>query len=118
MYFYTVHAVVVTNGVYETVVAVLLSIQHAILDEDGDGSQDERHKQIHVNEVPGAVELPGERRERGTKYITSYLVFSLHQSKLINTAGYDLTLYPRLFMLDFHPHCSQAQSWKVFIKIK
>lgn len=54
----------VTDGVYETVVAVLLSIQHAILDEDGDGPQDERHKQVHVNEVPGAVELPGERRER------------------------------------------------------
>lgn len=51
-------------GVHETVVAVLLSVQHAILDEDGDGSQDEGHKQVHVDEVPGAVELPGERRQQ------------------------------------------------------
>lgn len=51
-------------GVHETVVAVLLSVQHAILDEDGDGSQDEGHKQVHVDEVPGAVELPGEERQQ------------------------------------------------------
>lgn len=46
-------------------VAVCLSVQHAILDEDRDGSQDEGHKQVHVDEVPGAVELP--EAERGEK---------------------------------------------------
>lgn len=45
--------------------AVFLSVQHAVLDEDRDGSQDEGHKQIHVNEVPGAVELPGAIKENG-----------------------------------------------------
>lgn len=35
MYFYTVcEVVVVTDRVYEAVVAVLLSVQHAVLDED------------------------------------------------------------------------------------
>lgn len=66
--------VVVTDCVNEAVVAVLLSVQHTVLDEDGDGPQDEGHKQVHVNEVPGAVELPGEKRER--KYITCYPVFT------------------------------------------
>lgn len=49
---------VATHSLHETVVAVLLSVEHAVLDEDGDGSQDEGHKKVHVNEVPGAVELP------------------------------------------------------------
>lgn len=49
-----------THSMHETVVAVLLSVEHTVLDEDGDGSQDEGHKQVHVNEVPGAVELPTE----------------------------------------------------------
>lgn len=74
--------VVVTDCVYEAVVAVLLSVQHTVLDEDWDGSQDEGHKQVHVNEVPGAVELPGEERER--KYIKYYIVFT----QLINAAGF------------------------------
>ena len=52
-----------TDRLDEAVVAVLLSVQHSVLDEDGDGSQDEGHKQIHVDEVPGAVELPAEERE-------------------------------------------------------
>ena len=43
---------------YEAVVRVLLGVQHSILDEDRDGSQDEGHKQVHVNEVAGAVQLP------------------------------------------------------------
>lgn len=42
----------------EAVVAVLLGIQHAVFNEDRDGSQDERHEQVHVDEVPGAVQLP------------------------------------------------------------
>ena len=45
----------------EAVVAVLLGIQNPVLDEDGDGPQDEGHKQVHVNEVPGAVQLPAHR---------------------------------------------------------
>lgn len=52
-----------THSLHKTVVAVLLSVEHAVLDEDGDGSQDEGHKQVHVNEVPGAVELPAETRQ-------------------------------------------------------
>lgn len=54
-----------TDCVDEAVFAVFLSIQHAVLDEDRDSSQDEGHKQIHVNEVPGAVELPGANKENG-----------------------------------------------------
>lgn len=43
----------------KTVVAVLLlSIQDPVFNEDGDGSQDERHEQVHVDKVPGAVQLP------------------------------------------------------------
>lgn len=33
-------------------------IQHHVLDEDGDGLQDERYKQVYVDVVPGAVQLP------------------------------------------------------------
>lgn len=75
VYISTLHVVVVTNSVYETVVAVLLSVQHAILDKDWDGSQDERHEQVHVNEVPGAVELPEEKREG--QNTTHLFLFSL-----------------------------------------
>lgn len=53
-----------TDCVYKAVVAVFLSVQHTILDEDWDGSQDEGHKQIHVNEVSGAMKLPEEKREK------------------------------------------------------
>lgn len=42
----------------KTVVAILLGIQHPVFNEDRDGSQDERHEQVHVDEVPGAVQLP------------------------------------------------------------
>lgn len=48
-------------------VAVLLGVQHAVLDEDRDGAQDEGHKQVHMDEVPGAVELPAVERERERK---------------------------------------------------
>lgn len=67
-----------TDCVHEAVVAVLLGVQHAVLDDDRDGSQDEGHKQIHVNEVPGAVELPAEERER-EHFFRSYLV-STHRA--------------------------------------
>lgn len=36
-------------------------MQHNFLRNDSHGSQDERHKQIHVDVVPGAVELPGKQ---------------------------------------------------------
>lgn len=67
--------VIVTDCVHEAVVAVLLRVQHTVLNEDGDGSQDERHKQVHVNEVPGAVELSGGKRERESK--SHLILFSL-----------------------------------------
>lgn len=47
-----------THSVNEAVLAVLLGVQHAVLDEDWNSSQDERHKKVHVDEVPGAVQLP------------------------------------------------------------
>ena len=80
MYFYTANKVlVVTDGVYEAVVAVLLSVQHTIFDEDWDGSQDEWHKQVHVDEVPGAVELPGEKNKK-----IYHILSRFHSSKQIN----------------------------------
>lgn len=39
-------------------VAVLLGVEDPVFDEDGDGPQHERHEQVHVDEVPGAVQLP------------------------------------------------------------
>lgn len=47
-----------THGMYEAVAAVLFSIQNSVFNENRDGSQDKRHKEIHVDEVPGAVKLP------------------------------------------------------------
>lgn len=38
--------------------------EHGILDEVGQGTQDEGHKQVHVDVVAGAVEPPGERECR------------------------------------------------------
>lgn len=35
--------------------------EHGILDEVGQGTQDEGHKEMHVDVVAGAVELPGGR---------------------------------------------------------
>ena len=53
---------------FEAVVTVLLfSVQNAVLDEDGDGPQDEGHKQVHVNEVPGAVQLPAHHSNNNNK---------------------------------------------------
>lgn len=52
-----------SHRLHEAVVAVLLGVEHAVLDEDGDGPQDEGHKQVHVDEVPGAVELPADTQQ-------------------------------------------------------
>ena len=38
--------------------------EHGILDEVGQGPKDERHKQVHVDVVAGAVEPPGGRECR------------------------------------------------------
>lgn len=55
----------------KTVVAVLLlSIQHPVFNEDRDGSQDEWHKQVHVDKVPGAVQLPVKATEESSLSIT------------------------------------------------
>lgn len=56
-----------THGGDEAMVAVLLRVEDPVFDEDGDGPQHERHEQVHVDEVAGAVQLPrpgGQRRKR------------------------------------------------------
>ena len=40
---------------------VVVGEEHGILDEVGQGTQDEGHKEMHVDVVAGAVELPGGR---------------------------------------------------------
>ena len=47
-----------THSGDEAVVAVLLSVEDPVFDEDGDGPQHERHKEVHMDEVSGAVQLP------------------------------------------------------------
>ena len=42
----------------KTVIAVLLSVEDPVFDEDGDGPQHKRHEEVHVDEVAGAVQLP------------------------------------------------------------
>ena len=39
-------------------IAVLLSVEDPVFDEDGDGPQHKRHEEVHVDEVAGAVQLP------------------------------------------------------------
>lgn len=39
--------------------------EHRVSDEDKDGSQDEGHKQLDVDVVPGAVQLPEEQEDDG-----------------------------------------------------
>lgn len=34
-----------------------------VLDEDGSGPQDERHEEMHVDIVPGTVQLPARGRD-------------------------------------------------------
>lgn len=46
-------------------VAVLLRVEDPVFDEDGDGPQHERHEQVHVDEVAGAMQLPTRCREEG-----------------------------------------------------
>lgn len=59
----------ITHSMNEAVVAVLLSIQDPVFNEHRDGSQYEGHKQVHVDEVPGAVKLPVDRRSKtGLRY--------------------------------------------------
>lgn len=45
-------------------ITVLLSVQHAVFNKDRDGSQDEGDEQVHVDEVPGAVQLPVEQQQK------------------------------------------------------
>lgn len=47
-----------TYGGNEAVTAVLLGIQDPVLDEDGDSPQHEGYKQVHVDEVASAMQLP------------------------------------------------------------
>lgn len=47
----------------EAVLTVFLRVQHAVFDEHWDGPQDERHKQVHVDEVASAVQLPEHRAD-------------------------------------------------------
>lgn len=47
-----------THSGDKAVIAVLLSIEDPVFDEDGDGPQHKRHEQVHVDEVAGAVQLP------------------------------------------------------------
>lgn len=54
-----------------TVVELLICKEKTVPDKDGDGSQDEGDKQLDVNVVPGAVQLPVE-------YIRSALEAFLH----------------------------------------
>ena len=63
------------HSVYEAVLAVFFGVQHAVFDEDWNSSQDERHKQVHVDEVPGTVKLPVWRdtHEHSEHHITVYL---------------------------------------------
>lgn len=44
-----------THGGDEAVVAVLLRVEDPVFDEDGDGPQHEGRKQVHVDEVAGAM---------------------------------------------------------------
>lgn len=46
-----------TYGGNEAVAAVLLGVQDPVFDEDRDSSQHEGHKQVHVDEVTGTVQL-------------------------------------------------------------
>lgn len=48
----------------KTVVAILLSIKNPILNEHRYCTEDERNKEVHVDEIPSAVKLPREERER------------------------------------------------------
>lgn len=45
-------------------VSILLSIKNPVLDEHRYCTEDERNKKVHVDEIPSAVKLPGEERER------------------------------------------------------
>ena len=47
-----------------TVGGIVGGEEHGILDEVGQGAQDEGHEEVHVDVVAGAVEPPGERERR------------------------------------------------------
>lgn len=47
-----------THSGDKAVIAVLLSVEDPVFDEDGDGPQHKRHEEVHVDEVAGAVQLP------------------------------------------------------------
>lgn len=59
-----------THGGDEAVVTALLRVEDPVFDEDGDGSQHERRKQVHVDEVPGAMQLPTPRAGGGKGFET------------------------------------------------
>lgn len=56
-----------THSRHEAVVQVFIREQDPIFDEDGAGSQDEGEEQVHVDVVPGAVELPVQKKKKEKK---------------------------------------------------
>ena len=53
-----VRAVMVSHWVIVAVVELFVREEQRVSDEDEDGSQDEGHKQLDVDVVPGTMELP------------------------------------------------------------
>lgn len=47
-----------THSGDEAMVAVLFGIENPVFDENRDGPQHEGHEQVHVDEIPGAVQFP------------------------------------------------------------
>jgi len=54
----------ITHSMNKAVITFLLGVQNPVLNKHRDGSQHEGHKQVHVDEVPGAVKLPVDRRSK------------------------------------------------------
>lgn len=81
----------ITHGMYKAVAAVLLSIQNSIFNENWDGSQDKRHKEIHVDEVPGAVELPvGEKNHKLVMWGEFSTKYNHHLHYRFSVTSFDL----------------------------
>lgn len=57
-----------THGARGAVVHLPDLVKNHIFDEDGDRFQDERHKQMHVDVVPRAVEFSAADRREKQKY--------------------------------------------------
>lgn len=85
-----------THSRHEAVVQVFIREQDPIFDEDGAGSQDEGEEQVHVDVVPGAVELPVQKKKKEKKKTLCFYFHYLFLKSPLESIGTSISTRPNI----------------------